>query len=186
MFSCSMIRTPMIRQIISPGLLAASLGIQALAVGRVSAEEAPQTGEQIYANLCVECHGKQGEGVAGKSDEPLRGERSLESLARYIDRNMPEDAPEKCVGEDAKRVAAYIFEAFYSTAARARNNPPKLDAARLTNRQFRESVADLVGSFTKSFPPGRGMRSGRAVFLVEGDEQKIEEARRAGGPRAGF
>ncbi len=104
-------------------------------------------GARIYRDQCARCHGPTGEGVAGKHDEPLYGERSLESLARQIERTMPEDKVGTCVGEDAQAVAAYIHTAFYSPAARARNNPVKIDLARLTIRQHRESFADLVGSF---------------------------------------
>jgi hypothetical protein len=38
----------------------------------------------------------------------------VHSLAKLIDKTMPEDEPEKCVGEDARKVAAYIYDAFYS------------------------------------------------------------------------
>jgi hypothetical protein len=65
---------------------------------------------------------------------------------------MPEDDPDKCVGEDAQAVAAYIYDSFYSLQARARINPPTIDPARLTNRQYRESVADLVASFLDQKP----------------------------------
>ena len=51
-------------------------------------------GSAIYTRYCVECHGSAGEGVAGKADEALSGERTLESLARYIDKSMPEDNPD--------------------------------------------------------------------------------------------
>jgi hypothetical protein len=100
----------------------------------------------------VSCHGDAGQGVAGKADEALYGERSVESLARYIERNMPEDAPGTCTGPDARAVAEHIHEAFYSPAARARNRPPRIEPARLTVRQYRESVADLFGGF-RAVPP---------------------------------
>jgi hypothetical protein len=54
---------------------------------------------------------------------------------------MPEDKPKLCVGEDAIQVARYVHDSFYSPAAR--NNGPGIMLARLTNRQYRESVADL-------------------------------------------
>jgi hypothetical protein len=93
--------------------------------------------------------------VAGKADDALAGDRSLESLARYIDRNMPEDNPDVIGAEESQRVAAYIYDAFYSPTARARlNPPPALAVSRLTNRQFRESVADVFGSFEEPLPPG--------------------------------
>ena len=46
----------------------------------------------------------------------------MASLARLIAKTMPEDAPGECVGEDAQKVAAYIYETFYSKDAQARNN----------------------------------------------------------------
>ena len=107
-------------------------------------------GEAIYRNQCAECHGAHGEGVDEEYAEPLYGDRSLKSLTRLIERTMPEEEPALCAGDDAAAVAAYIYDAFYSPEARNRLNPPEILPARLTNRQFRESVADLVGSFTSS------------------------------------
>ena len=108
---------------------------------------ASDAGLKIYRDQCVRCHGASGEGVAGKHDEPLYGERSIESLARLIARTMPEDKKQKCPPEEAKAAAEYIHGAFYSPQARAKNNPAKINFSRLTNRQYRESVADLIGSF---------------------------------------
>ncbi|MDB6069532.1 MAG: hypothetical protein JWL81_703, partial [Verrucomicrobiales bacterium] len=113
------------------------------------AEEGPQDqiakGGAIYRKLCVECHGEKGEGVPDKADEPLFGERSLASLARRIDRTMPEDKPELCVGEDAEAVAAYIYQAFYSPQARAGSTVVKTDVSRLTVAQYRNTIADWLG-----------------------------------------
>jgi hypothetical protein len=110
-------------------------------------------GAVIYRDLCASCHGPNGEGVAKKYDEALYGKKSIEALAKYIDRNMPEEEPEKCVGEDALAVAQWIHGAFYSPEARARQAPPRIELTRLTNEQYRQSVADLVGSFAGR--PGR-------------------------------
>lgn len=104
-------------------------------------------GKAIYQRLCLDCHGENGEGVKDKADDPLVGSRSLESLADRIDRTMPEDEAHLCVGEDAKSVAAYIYDAFYSVEARARNTPARIDLSRLTVPQYRNSIADLVTSF---------------------------------------
>src|SRR6266581_4060291 len=87
-----------------------------------SAEPAPN-GRDIYRHLCVKCHGRNGEGVKGKYDDALHGDWSIERLTRFIDKSMPDDAPEKCKGPDAEAVARYIFDAFYSREARARNHP---------------------------------------------------------------
>lgn len=107
-------------------------------------ESASASGARIYREQCVRCHGPMGEGVAGRHDETLHGEKSVESLARLIARTMPEDRDPKLPPDQARSVAEYIHGAFYSAEARARNNPAKVDFVRLTNRQYRESVADLV------------------------------------------
>lgn len=111
------------------------------------AEQTPHPGKVIYDKQCLDCHGDRGQGVEGKYDEPLIGERTLEALARKIERTMPEDNEDACVGDDAKAVAEYIYDAFYSPKAQARINPPARDLARLTVPQFRNSVADLIGRF---------------------------------------
>lgn len=104
-------------------------------------------GAVIYKKLCAECHGDRGQGVEDEYDDPLAGEKSLDALARYIERTMPDDDPKKCVGEDARQVAAYIYDAFYSPEAQARLHPPQKDLGRLTTDQFRNSVMDVMARF---------------------------------------
>ncbi|HEX7377917.1 MAG TPA: DUF1592 domain-containing protein [Pirellulales bacterium] len=132
----------------------------AVLVASPARADEPKTGEQIYQQTCARCHGPHGEGVAKEYGKPLIGDRSLADLAKVIDETMPEDEPEKCVGEDAAKVAAYIFDAFYSKAAQVRAGRPRLELSRLTVRQFRESAADLIGSFRASPAWGaeRGLR----------------------------
>jgi mono/diheme cytochrome c family protein len=138
---------------------------------------APPGGEAIYAEHCASCHGKQGEGNPDEVDEPLHGERSLASLSRYIDRKMPEDKPEILNAEESQRVAEYIYGAFYSAEARAKNTPaPKPAFARLTNRQFRESVADLLGSFGQATQPGEGRGLKAQYFDSDGMNKKARKA----------
>ena len=110
---------------------------------------APRTGEVVYREDCLRCHGPMGQGVAGKSDEPLLGEKSVAFLAKYIARDMPEDDPGTLSPAEALASAEYIHQAFYSAEARARNNPPRLELAHLTERQYRESVTDLLGAFRR-------------------------------------
>jgi len=113
--------------------------------GKGIAEEA-RTGEQIYRQQCTSCHGAKGEG----SDEykrPLMGDRSVAQLARFIAKSMPKDTDKKCTGEDAEKVAVYIYEAFYSKTAQARNKPPRIELSRLTVRQYRQAATDLIGTF---------------------------------------
>jgi len=131
--------------------------------GLLGAEQ-NQRGREIFRQLCVKCHGKSGEGVKGKYDDALRGDWQIEKLTRYIDKNMPDDAPEKCIGPDAEAVARYIFDAFYSREARLRNHPPRVELVRLTNRQYLNTVADLIKHFTGNDGPATGERGLRASY----------------------
>ncbi len=117
-------------------------GLAWLCASAVAAEE--RTGAVIFRELCASCHGPNGEGVKEEYGKPLAGDKSVEELAKLIAKTMPEDNPGKCVGEDARKVAAYIYDAFYSPIAQARNQPARIDLARLTVRQYKHTVADLV------------------------------------------
>ena len=107
---------------------------------------APRAGDLVYRQDCMSCHGPVGQGVAGKADEPLVGEKSVASLAKYIAREMPEDDPGSLSLADATAAAEHIHKAFYSAEARARNHPPRIELTHLTVRQYRETLADLLGS----------------------------------------
>src|SRR6185503_16341252 len=121
---------------------------------------APDPGEAIYRKRCASCHGESGEGVEGKHRDPLAGDKSIAELARYIEKSMPEDQPGTCVGREAEEVARYLHDAFYSPIARARNQKARVELSRLTVRQYRNAVADLVGSFREPAPRSgeRGLR----------------------------
>ena len=126
--------------------------------------EPNKKGREIFRQLCVKCHGKSGEGVKGKYDDALVGDWPIEKLTRYIDKNMPDDAPDKCVGPDAEAAARYIYDAFYSREARLRNHPPRVELVRLTNRQYLNTVADLIKHFTGSDATEGGERGLRASY----------------------
>ncbi|MEM7231084.1 MAG: DUF1592 domain-containing protein [Planctomycetota bacterium] len=104
-------------------------------------------GEQIYRERCASCHGVDGLGVKGKYDRPLYGSKNLRRLERYIVRSMPEEKPELCVGEDATKVARYVFDEFYSPEAQARRQKVRVEVSRLTVRQYRNACADLLAEF---------------------------------------
>lgn len=136
----------------------------------------PLTGEQIFRQRCAACHGAKGEGVAKHYGKPLAGDRSLGELTKQIEKTMPEDDPGTCVGEDARRVASYIYDAFYSPVAQARNRPVRVELSRLTVRQYRQSVADLVGSF-RFAPPAWGNERGlQGQYFKSRRQQKGERA----------
>ena len=105
-----------------------------------------RTGESVYRQQCASCHGAKGEGTK-QYNRILAGDRSVGELARYIAQSMPPGAPKKLPAKDAREVAAYLHGAFYSSLARSRNRPARIELARLTVRQYRNAVADLVGSF---------------------------------------
>ena len=131
--------------------LALSLGI-VLLVRVVSAAESP-TGEIVFKAKCASCHGATGEGTSKNYPQPLIGDLSIGELTRYIEKTMPEDKPGTCVGEEAVRVAEFIHGAFYSPTAQARNKPARIELSRLTVRQYRNAVADLIGSFRQGAKP---------------------------------
>ena len=128
------------------------IGLGAALLPRMAPAAEGRTGEQIYRQLCARCHGATGEGTQENYPHPLVGKRSVAQLVRFIAKTMPEDDPGKCVGVDAQKVAAYIYETFYSKEAQSRTKPPRIELARLTVRQYRNAVADLIGSFRD---PGR-------------------------------
>ena len=150
------------------------------------ADAGARSGEQIYRDQCASCHGASGEGSA-EYPRVLAGARSPAQLTRLIEKTMPEDDPGTCVGEDAVKVAAYIHEAFYSPTAQARIKPARIELSRLTVRQYRNAVADLVGSFREPgawdqkerglrgeyFKTGR-MRNGDRVIARTDPEVKFD------------
>ena len=117
------------------------------------------TGQQTYKSRCASCHGAKGEGTKIRPS-PLTGDRSVGDLSRYIAQSMP-PGPKKCGVEDAKKVAAYIYNAFYSPVSQARSVPARVALSRLTVRQFRSAVADLIGSFRDptAIEAQRGLRA---------------------------
>ncbi len=98
---------------------------------------------RIYEAQCADCHGVNGEGVAGVYDDPLSGGRSLAALAEIIHDTMPQDDPERCTGEDAQGVAEFIFQNFYTEEARAMDKPPRIELSRMTVRQYLNAASDL-------------------------------------------
>ena len=105
-------------------------------------------GAAIYAEKCARCHGSKGEGTADNYPEALFGDKPTIDLAELVSATMPEGEPESCTGDEAQAVAEWMQSSFYSPEAQARINPPRRKLSRLTVAQYRNSVADLVESFT--------------------------------------
>ncbi len=126
---------------------------------RADGPETERTGSKIYKETCASCHGSAGEG-SEEVPRPLAGDRSVKQLVTLISNTMPEDEPGTCTGADAEKVAAFIFDTFYSKEARERNKPPRVELARLTVRQYRNAVADLIGAYRGegTWDDSRGLR----------------------------
>ncbi len=127
----------------------------------------PLPGRQTYRQQCAKCHGRNGEGVKGKYDDALQGDWSIEKLTRYIGKSMPDDDPGTCAGPET--VARFIYDEFYSREARARNHPPRVELVRLTNRQYVNTVADLLKHFTGRDDPARGEKGLQATYYKSRD-----------------
>ncbi len=143
----------------------AIMSVETAGIGVAPAQE--PVGTAIYQNKCASCHGKVGEGTKAHP-HPLVGNRSVIQLARYITRFMPEDAPGTIKGPDADKVAAYIYDAFYSPAAQAKIKAPRIELARLTVNKYRYAVADLVGGFY-SGKPNKAAKSAKDELGLRGD-----------------
>lgn len=124
----------------------AILAALALAAAPAVVRAQAPSGEQLYKQHCVRCHGADGQG-AKKSIAPLAGEKSIAQLAKVIDDTMPENDPDLLNAAESARVAEYIHGAFYSPTAQARVRPARIDLARLTVGQYRNAVADIVAGF---------------------------------------
>jgi mono/diheme cytochrome c family protein len=142
---------------------APSGGKPAVASATKVAAPAGRSGEQIYRQLCAGCHGANGQG--GKAfRRPLTGDRSVGQLARFIRMEMPPDAPERLPQKDALKVAEYIHDAFYSSLARERNKPARVELSRLTVRQYRNVITDLHRQFSQRRTTRRAAGIGRQIL----------------------
>lgn len=105
-----------------------------------------ETGPAIYKQECARCHGTMGAGTK-HTTKALVGEESPSQLFKVIQRTMPDDDPGSCTDDEYRKVAAYIYDAFYSPDAQDRLHPPRVELSHLTIGQYRSSVADLIGKF---------------------------------------
>jgi mono/diheme cytochrome c family protein len=147
------------------------LVLAGLAATPAAADERP--GALLYRQRCAACHGPSGEGTPDEYPRVLAGDRSLDQITRLIARTMPSDDPGSLSQGEAEAVAAYVFESFYGPQAQARNRPPRIELSRLTVRQYRNAVADLLATFRE--PPRPDDRQG-----LQGVYTKGRRSRRGG------
>lgn len=116
-----------------------------------------KTGSQFFASSCAPCHGVNGKGGAG-FPKPLVGTRTVSELSKFISKTMPPGAI-KTPPAEAQKIAEFMHGEFYSPLAQERNRPARVTLSRLTVRQFRNAVADLVGESKPVVPgPSGGLR----------------------------
>ena len=135
------------------------------------AEGNDHPGAAIYRKLCAECHGDKGQGVQDKYDEPLHGNRSVESLAKRIARTMPEDNVGACVGEDARaggglHLRGVLFAAGAGAVEAAGVRSGAADDRAISRPRWRISSAAFARAST-SRPGARARLEGAAT--IEGD-----------------
>ena len=118
------------------------------------------SGAQTYKQMCASCHGANGEGGRGYK-RPLTGDQSIGELATFIAENMPPDAKKKLARDEARKVAEYIYDEFYSPIAQERKKPARVELSRLTVRQYRNVISDLIATFRRADAPEkeRGLRA---------------------------
>ncbi len=135
-------------------------------------------GRNLFIQYCAECHGERGEGVEDEYSKPLVGDWSINKLINYVDETMPDYDPKLVTGSDAETISRYVYQSFYRKPELF-SKKEKIQLSRLTNRQFRQSVADLFSQFLGQpilKNPGNGLRG--QYFKAEGmnkRKQKIAE-----------
>ena len=84
------------------------LAIAALVIASSSTQADDLTGEQIYQQQCVRCHGPKGEGT-DKVPAVLAGDRSIRELTSLIAETMPEDNPGSLKQQEYADILAYFL-----------------------------------------------------------------------------
>jgi mono/diheme cytochrome c family protein len=143
-----------------------------------------KTGEMLFLQQCAPCHGKKGEGT-GAYARSLTGNQSVTQLAKYIAQEMP-PGPKKCSSADAQKIAPYIYDAFYSPIAQERNRPARITLSRLTVRQVRNSVTDLLGSFRGQQPAIGAERGLKADYFKAKRFQEADRVVQRVDPQVAF
>ena len=135
-----------------------------------------ERGRAVYESVCIGCHGVNGTGTA-EVPAPIFGDRPTSDLADLVTRTMPKGSPADCTGDDARAVAEWMQQQFYSPEAQARLNPPRIAFSRLTVSQYRNVIADLGTSFRTKVEPGaaRGLKAEYFAGRNHQDDKRMIE-----------
>ena len=156
-------------------------GIIVLAVVSSSALRAADekiTGHQIFQSRCAECHGQHGEGVTGRYPQPLTGELTLPELTDLVHKTMPPEPRAKISESESREVAQFVFTEFYSRDATAAQRAPRVQLSRMTARQYRYAIADIMTSFRGSTGPWddlRGLKGSYNTTAPNGEGKHVFE-----------
>jgi hypothetical protein len=133
-----------------PMVVAVLLPSRLSAASAQASKDPKKEGQALFVSKCATCHGQNGQGGAGYRS-PLRGTLSVGQLGEFIASSMPPGS-KHCPAPQASKIAAYIYDGFYSPLAQERNRPARVELSRLTVRQFRNAVTDLVSGFHPAVP----------------------------------
>ncbi len=153
--------------------------------GRPADAELVARGRVVYRQLCAECHGQNGEGVPDRHEEPLRGRRTLEELVKLIDETMPSEAPEKCTGSDARAVAVYVHQRFYSGRISDDDRSARWALSHWTAKQYPRVLAAIYAHFVGATPPVKTGGLAAEYFKTRRFDGRLRAERRTD-PRIDF
>lgn len=110
------------------------------------------------------------------------GDLPLDELTSYIELTMPEEDPESVTGKDAAAVSKYLYDKFYSRSAQRNRPKPRIELSRLTVRQYKTEVADLIGQFIGSspIPTDRGLNA--TYYAASGANEEFQSRMVYAGP----
>lgn len=142
-------------------LLAPGLGLAAIALAACTGDDAGGSYDYAhspaaarYAETCEVCHGEAGEG--GLAPRLRDTDLSTAELTAAISARMPPSDPGSCTGDCASALADFIKAGLTSSALACEAVPPGPRQLRLlTRREYRATVADLLGPDAPAMTCGR-------------------------------
>lgn len=130
-------------------------------------KSATLSGKALFGTRCAPCHGARGEGGSGYN-KPLSDSRSAAELTAFVAKSMPP-------GQGTPRLQAQAIATYLKATLGAPTSNARVELQRLTVRQFRNSVADLLtgyhagtsGGLRGEYFKGRDIGKDRVVERVD-------------------